>query len=144
MTLGGPKLKEMRELAGFPGREGRERFAKLVGVERRTLEGWESSRGEVPKGKVELVRKVLEGHRSGPTLDHVSNIELISALADRLAKYEGMERDYRELVRRLELQDTEDHGLITYPQDAADTVLADGNNSVPDVPTSGWGPGPVS
>jgi hypothetical protein len=122
-ALGGESLRDARILAGYLDRA---EFAALVGVSPRTLEGWEAKKGRVPDGKEALVRKVL-AERSGPdSLDHVSNMDLLSALAARLAYYEERDRRLTELEREMGRDDDPDPVYKESGQDSLSSEQSSG------------------
>ncbi len=82
--LGGKDLDRRIVEAGYRGKQGREDFARLVGITRRTLEGWVTERGSVPERKIETVEDALSGRLklTDPLerLHELSNLGLISEL----------------------------------------------------------------
>jgi len=124
-TLGGEQLIERRVAAGYS----REEFAPLVGIEVRTLEGWEARSGRVPPRKRSLVERVLEQPKA-----ELSTLELLGMLASRLAAGEAASKRLAEL--ETEHPDWFSPSTDSLPQDASG---ATGSAVVSPVAPSGEG-----
>jgi hypothetical protein len=68
--------------AGFVGKEGRERFAALLGIEPRTFDGY-FSKG-IPPGRLPTIRMHLERAKARPPLESFDDWEIMADLARRL------------------------------------------------------------
>lgn len=121
--LGGSQLRDARIRAGWSNRSD---FAERVGVKARTLEGWESSSGHVPPGKLDLVRRALDERRPDP-LAAYSDARLVAEITSMVA----------ELARRLSQYTDGSNDDITSLTSGSASIVDLGTNS--GSPTSGTG-----
>lgn len=84
-------------------------LAKLVGVDIRTVQGWES--GRTPRGaaaaKLERALSIdlaAAPESASPRLDEATDAQLVAHLAGRLADRDRMLRDRDELIAELQQQ----------------------------------------